>query len=150
MNEQSAQIATAAVETGHATGVLPSQSIRELIEQGNIRAENAIEDAQIQPASLDLRLGTVAHRVQASFLPGEGATVQDKIAQFGLHALDITDGAVLETGCVYIVPLQESLDLESRLAASANPKSSTRRLDIFTRLITDNGVEFDRVRCVYK
>ena len=150
MNEQSAQIATAAVETGHATGVLPSQSIRELIEQGNIRAENAIEDAQIQPASLDLRLGTVAHRVQASFLPGEGATVQDKIAQFGLHALDITDGAVLETGCVYIVPLQESLDLESRLAAIANPKSSTGRLDIFTRLITDNGVEFDRVRGGYK
>jgi len=150
MNEQSAQIATAAVETSHATGVLPSQSIRELIEHGNIRAENAIEDAQIQPASLDLRLGAVAHRVQASFLPGEGATVQDKIAQFGLHALDITDGAVLETGCVYIVPLQESLDLESRLAAIANPKSSTGRLDIFTRLITDNGVEFDRVRGGYK
>ena len=150
MNEQSTQIATAAVETSHATGVLPSQSIRELIEQGNIRAENAIEDAQIQPASLDLRLGAVAHRVQASFLPGEGATVQDKIAQFGLHALDITDGAVLETGCVYIVPLQESLDLESRHAAIANPKSSTGRLDIFTRLITDNGVEFDRVRGGYK
>tara|TARA_Y100001934_G_scaffold102808_1_gene126393 strand:- start:1021 stop:2172 length:1152 start_codon:yes stop_codon:yes gene_type:complete len=150
MNEQSAQIATAAVETSHATGVLPSQSIRELIEHGNIWAENAIEDAQIQPASLDLRLGAVAHRVQASFLPGEGATVQDKIAQFGLHALDITDSAVLETGCVYIVPLQESLDLESRLAAIANPKSSTGRLDIFTRLITDNGVEFDRVRGGYK
>ena len=150
MNEQSAQIATAAVETSHATGVLPSQAIRELIEQGNIRAENAIEDAQIQPASLDLRLGAVAHRVQASFLPGEGATVKDKIAQFGLHALDITDSAVLETGCVYIVPLQESLDLESRLAAIANPKSSTGRLDIFTRLITDNGVEFDRVRGGYK
>lgn len=147
MSEQTAQIADA--ETSHATGVLPSQSIRDLIAQGAIVADTPIEDAQIQPASLDLRLGSVAHRVQASFLPGDGATVQDKITQFGLHALDITDGAVLETGCVYIVPMQESLNLENRLTAIANPKSSTGRLDIFTRLITDNGAEFDRVRGGY-
>lgn len=149
MSEQTAQIAAADAETSHATGVLPSQSIRALIAQGAIVADTPIEDAQIQPASLDLRLGSVAHRVQASFLPGDGATVQDKITQFGLHALDITDGAVLETGCVYIVPMQESLNLENRLTAIANPKSSTGRLDIFTRLITDNGAEFDRVRGGY-
>jgi len=149
MNEQSAWIVPTGTETSHATGVLPSQSIRGLITQGRIAAAEPIEDAQIQPASLDLRLGNVAHRVQASFLPGEGATVKDKIAQFGLHAFDITTGAVLETGCVYIVPLKESLDLDSGITAIANPKSSTGRLDIFTRLITDNGVEFDRVRGGY-
>ena len=149
MNEQSARIVPTGTETSHATGVLPSQSIRGLIAQGRIAAAAAIEDAQIQPASLDLRLGNLAHRVQASFLPGEGATVKDKIEQFGLHALDITTGAVLETGCVYIVPLKESLDLDRRVTAIANPKSSTGRLDIFTRLITDNGVEFDRVRGGY-
>ena len=149
MNKQSAQLTVTEAETSHTTGVLPSQSIRELLTQGRISAATDIEEAQIQPASLDLRLGTVAHRVQASFLPGEKATVQDKIAQFGLHGLDITNGAVLETGCVYIVPLQESLDLDNSLSAIANPKSSTGRLDIFTRLITDNGVEFDRVRGGY-
>ena len=149
MNKQSAQLTVTDAETSHTTGVLPSQSIRELITQGRISAAPDIEEAQIQPASLDLRLGAVAHRVQASFLPGEKATVQDKIAQFGLHGLDITNGAVLETGCVYIVPLQESLDLDNSLSAIANPKSSTGRLDIFTRLITDNGVEFDRVRGGY-
>ena len=149
MNKQSAQLTVTDAETSHTTGVLPSQSIRELITQGRISAATNIEEAQIQPASLDLRLGTVAPRVQASFLPGEKATVQDKIAQFGLHGLDITNGAVLETGCVYIVPLQESLDLDNSLSAIANPKSSTGRLDIFTRLITDNGVEFDRVRGGY-
>lgn len=150
MSEQTAQVADTEAETGHATGVLPSQSIRALISKGAIKSDNEIEDAQIQPASLDLRLGAVAHRVQASFLPGEGATVADKISQFGLHVLDITDSAVLETGCVYIVPLQESLKLESRVSAIANPKSSTGRLDIFTRLITDNGAEFDRVRGGYQ
>ncbi len=149
MSDQTAQVAATDAETSHATGVLPSQSIRALIAQGGILADAKVEDAQIQPASLDLRLGTVAHRVQASFLPGGAATVEDKITQFGLHALDITEGAVLETGCVYIVPLQESLNLENRLSAIANPKSSTGRLDIFTRLITDNGVEFDRVRDGY-
>lgn len=149
MSEQSAQVAETAAETSHASGVLPSQAIRDLVAEGSIRSDTAVEDAQIQPASLDLRLGPVAHRVQASFLPGENATVRDKIAQFGLHELDITEGAVLETGCVYIVPLQESLDLDNRLSAIANPKSSTGRLDIFTRLITDQGVEFDRVRGGY-
>ena len=149
MRQETARIPVPTSETRHATGVLPSQAIRALIAAGDIAADAAIDEAQIQPASLDLRLGGVAHRVQASFLPGENATVADKIDQFGLHALDISAGGVLETGCVYIVPLQESLDLDGRLSAIANPKSSTGRLDIFTRLITDNGVEFDRVRGGY-
>ena len=102
MNKQSAQLTVTDAETSHTTGVLPSQSIRELITQGRISAATDVEGAQIQPASLDLRLGTVAHRVQASFLPGEKATVQDKIAQFGLHGLDITNGAVLELSLIHI------------------------------------------------
>ncbi len=142
MVDQAAKLATA---EPHATGVLPSQAIRELIARGVISAAMPIDEDQIQPASVDLRLGNVAHRVQASFLPG-AETVAEKLEQFGLHALDTTGGAVLERGCVYIVPLCESLRLERGLSAIANPKSSTGRLDIFTRLITDQGIEFDRVR----
>lgn len=150
MTEQTVKLASSEAETGHSSGVLPSQSIRALIDDGVITASAPIGEDQIQPASLDLRLGNVAHRVQASFLPGENATVAEKIAQFGLHTLDISDGAVLETGCVYIVPLQEALSLEAGVSAIANPKSSTGRLDIFTRLITDRGAEFDRVRGGYQ
>lgn len=150
MTEPTAQLAAPEPETAHASGVLPSQAIRALIGDGTITADAEIGEDQIQPASLDLRLGSVAHRVQASFLPGDNATVKDKIDQFGLHALDISNGAVLETGCVYIVPLQESLRLDARTSAIANPKSSTGRLDIFTRLITDHGAEFDRVRGGYR
>ncbi|MDA0663932.1 MAG: 2'-deoxycytidine 5'-triphosphate deaminase [Proteobacteria bacterium] len=148
MVEQAVDTPADAVSARHATGVLPSQAIRGLIDDGVITADSPIGEDQIQPASIDLRLGTVAHRVQASFLPGT-ATVAEKLAQFGLHAFDITGGAVLECGCVYIVPLCESLRLERGLSAIANPKSSTGRLDIFTRLITDRGVEFDRVRGGY-
>lgn len=137
-----------AASAGHASGVLPSQAIRALIGAGVIAAETAIGEDQIQPASLDLRLGAVAHRVQASFLPGS-ATVAEKLSRFGLHTLDIAGGAVLERGCVYIVPLCESLRLDAGMSAIANPKSSTGRLDIFTRLITDQGIEFDRVRAGY-
>lgn len=136
--------------TKRRSGVLPSQAIRNLISDGQISAAIPIDDAQIQPASLDLRLGDVAHRVQASFLPGRNVRVSDRIAQLGLHTLDLSQGAVLEKGCVYIVQLRESLNLSGGLSAIANPKSSTGRLDIFTRLITDNCVEFDRVRNDYK
>lgn len=141
-------IKPAVASAGHATGVLPSQAIRALIGAGVINAKTTIGEDQIQPASLDLRLGPMAHRVQASFLPGS-ATVAQKLSRFGLHTLDIADGAVLERGCVYIVPLCETLRLDKGVSAIANPKSSTGRLDIFTRLITDQGVEFDRVRAGY-
>ncbi len=149
MTEQTTQMVPLDADHSHATGVLPSQAIRGLIDGEIISASAKIAEDQIQPASLDLRLGDIAHRVQASFLPGEGSTVADKVAQFGLHTLDISSSAVLETGCVYIVPLQESLNLDTSMSAIANPKSSTGRLDIFTRLITDHGVEFDRVRGGY-
>ena len=133
----------------HRTGILPSQAIRALINSAEIAADSEILDDQIQPASLDLRLGRTAHRVQASFLPGSSETVSDKLSKVGLHQLDLSDGAVLEKGCVYVVPLMERLALGAGVSGIANPKSSTGRLDIFTRLITDHGVEFDRVRGEY-
>lgn len=130
-------------------GVLPYQSMKALVRDGQIVADEEIADAQIQPASMDLRLGDLAYRVRGSFLPGPNATVMDKISRFGMHEIDLADGAVLEKGCVYIVPLMESLRLERGLTGLANPKSSTGRLDIFTRLITDRASEFERVRAGY-
>ena len=127
------------------TGILPSQAIRALIAAGEIRGAPEIESAQIQPASLDLRLGKVAYRIRASFLPGPDATVRDKLAELKFHEIDLTKGAVLEAGCVYLVPLIEQLKLRSTIAAFANPKSSTGRLDVFTRLIADRQDSFDAV-----
>ncbi|MBM3506147.1 MAG: 2'-deoxycytidine 5'-triphosphate deaminase [Alphaproteobacteria bacterium] len=132
------------------SGILPSQHIRKLIADGSISADSPVTEAQVQPASLDLRLGTVAYRVRASFLPSATATVMDKVRALQMHQMALTDGAVLERGCVYIVPLQERLRLAGALAGSANPKSSTGRLDVFTRLITDHTTEFDRVRAGYE
>jgi len=140
-----------ALDGGHATGLLPSQHLRGLIEQSReIRALAPIEAEQLQPASLDLRLGATVWRVRASFLPGAQATVQEKIEAFAMHRFELGDaGAVLEKGCVYIVELMESLALRKRTSAIANPKSSIGRIDVFVRLITDRGVEFDRVRANY-
>ncbi len=129
------------------TGILPSQELERLVRvTREIRGLEPIQDGQYQPASLDLRLGPVAYRVRASFLPGKDATVKNKLEYLAMHEMDITNGAVLERGCVYIVPLLEGLSLKKRTSAMGNPKSSTGRLDIFTRLITDYGTEFDRVR----
>ena len=96
-------------------------------------------------ASLDLRLGDWAYRVRASFLPGKRATVAERVSELALHRMPLAEGAVLETGCVYIVPLQEQLALPRGVSAAANPKSSTGRLDIFTRVIADHAQEFDKV-----
>jgi dCTP deaminase len=126
-------------------GILPDSRIRELIGEGAIRLAEPAAETQIQPASLDLRLGPKATRVRASFLPGPDFSVSQKLAQLGLHEFDLTDGAVLETGCVYIAPLLESLALSKSIAASANPKSSTGRLDVFTRVITDGARAFDQM-----
>lgn len=129
------------------TGILPSQELERLVKATKeIRFLEPIQDDQYQPASLDLRLGSVAYRVRASFLPGKDTTVRSKLEDLAMHEMDITSGAVLERGCVYIVPLLEGLALRKRTSAMGNPKSSTGRLDIFTRLITDGGTEFDRVR----
>ncbi len=137
-------------DSDFSTGILPSQGLREAIRGHEIQSLDEIDEAQIQPASLDLRLGSLAYRVRASFLPGPGATVADKLADLTMHEIDLSAGAVLEKGCVYIVPLTESLALRKRTSAIANPKSSTGRLDVFTRLITDGGAEFDRVRERYQ
>ena len=126
-------------------GVLPDRDIGALIAAGAIAADAPVTDAQVQPASLDLRLGRVAHRVRASFLAGAARTVAGRIAEFGMHSVDLTQGAVLEKGCVYLVPLMERLALPAGLSAAANAKSSTGRLDLLTRTITDGGVEFDRI-----
>lgn len=126
-------------------GVLPAQSLRDLIAKGAIAAEPAIIEAQVQPASLDLRLGTIAYRVRASFLTGHGRSVADRLAEFEMHRVDLTQGAVLEKGCVYVIPLMERLSLPAGITAVANAKSSTGRLDLLTRTITDGGTEFDRI-----
>jgi dCTP deaminase len=126
-------------------GVLPSQAIRAMIARGEIAAGTPVDPAQVQPASLDLRLGTTAWRVRASFLAGRGRRVADRLAEFEMHRMEIGAGAVLEKGCVYVVPLMERLALPAGVQAVANAKSSTGRLDLLTRVITDEGVEFDRV-----
>ena len=133
----------------HTTGILPYQALKELIRNKEIMAAAEFSEQQVQPASVDLRLGSVAYRVRASFLPGEGYTVKQKIDLFGMHKIDLAQGAVLETGCVYIAPLLEYVALSSRISGLANPKSSVGRLDIFTRLITDHASEFDRIRPGY-
>jgi dCTP deaminase len=130
-------------------GILPDQMIAELARAGAILSASEFVPDQIQPASLDLRLGEVAYRVRASFLPGPRTTVAERIDELKLHEIALGDGAVLETGCVYIVPLQESLALPDDIAAAANPKSSTGRLDVFTRVIADETRGFDRIKLGY-
>ena len=132
-------------------GILPSQEIRELIRKGNVRGYPDITEEQIQPASLDLRLGDIAYRVRASFLPRH-ATVEQRIKelQVSIVRVDLTRTTVFEKGCVYIVPLCEEVELPEGISARANPKSSTGRLDIFTRLITNFGDNFERVKRGYR
>ena len=132
------------------TGILPSQKIRELVESGRISGINKIQEEQIQPSSLDLRLGPIAYRVQASFLPGPNSTVESKVKELVMTEIDLRRPTVFEKGCVYIVPLMEQLHLPSDISAKANPKSSTGRLDIFTRMICDYGKEFERIPEGYK
>jgi len=127
-------------------GILPSQEIEELIRNGKIRCSAEIAADQIQPASIDLRLGTVAYRVQASFLPGRSTTISTKIRDLKEAELDLSGPTVLETDAVYIIPVIEGLALPPDMSARANPKSTTGRLDIFTRLMTDGGEKFDDVR----
>lgn len=144
-------LAEETTEPSRIRGMLPSQEIRELIANRHIYGFPGITEQQIQPASLDLRLGDVGYRVQASFVP-QNSTVERGIADAGLamSRVDLTRTTVLEKGCVYIFPLLEELDLPEEVSAQANPKSSTGRLDIFTRLITDYGEAFETVRPGYK
>ena len=130
-------------------GVLPNQEIEKLIEVGSITSDVPIDPEQIQPASLDLRLSGKAFRIRASFLPGSREKVEDRLKSLKMHEIDLTDGAVLEKGCVYLVPLLEELNLSQDIQAAANAKSSTGRLDLLTRVITNSGEEFDRVSSGY-
>jgi len=132
------------------TGLLPRQELAALIRDGAVAADSPILEAQIQPASLDLRLGAKAYRLRASFLPGRGTTIEQRLRTIALHEIDISQGAVLERGCVYLVKLQEELALPPDIACSTNPKSSTGRLDVFSRVISDAGGEFDRVPAGYR
>lgn len=125
-------------------GILPCQSIEALIAGGAIASDTPFDADQVQPASLDLRLSDQAWRVRASFLPGQ-RTVEDRISDVSMHTIDLSPGVVLERGCVYIVRLQERLSLPKGLIARANPKSSTGRVDVFVRLLTDRGGRFDDV-----
>jgi dCTP deaminase len=137
----------------YTTGILPSQAIHELITAGHITAAEPILPEQIQPSSLDLRIGPVAYRVRASFLSTPNSSVATKLKEYTLYELDLTRPAVLEQGCIYIAPLMEELWLPPGISGQANPKSTTGRLDVFTRLITDFGGEyreFERVVPGYK
>ncbi|WP_371169795.1 2'-deoxycytidine 5'-triphosphate deaminase [Aliiroseovarius sp. 2305UL8-7] len=127
------------------TGVLADRQIRQMIAEGGISASSPILNEQIQPASLDLRLGDIAYRVRASFLPGKTSTVSERLDELTMHEVSLTGGAVLEKGCVYVVPLMERLHLPQGMTAAASAKSSIGRVDLMTRVITDQGIEFDRV-----
>jgi dCTP deaminase len=130
-------------------GILPWQEIKRFVEVGRISP--VVPDSQIQPASIDLRLGREAYRVQASFLRGNSTTLLNKVHELLDNTIDLTAPTpqLLEPGVVYIIPLQESLRLPSNVQGIANPKSTTGRLDIFTRLITECGDQFDRVPLNY-
>jgi dCTP deaminase len=128
-----------------STGVLPDHALRAMIARGEIGAETPVLPEQLQPASLDLRLGNIAYRVRASFLAGKGNRVAARLPEFEMHRMDLGAGAVLEKGCVYLVPLLERLALPAGVTAVANAKSSTGRLDLLTRLLADGGAEFDRI-----
>lgn len=137
------------------TGVLPDHELRGAIRDGWIKAALPITDAQVQPASLDLRLGTVAYQLRASFLPGEAA-VLTRLHQSDLADLDLVidrvslvPSATLQRRSVYLVPLVESLRLPRTVRGRCNPKSTTGRLDIFTRVITDGSARFDEIRAGY-
>jgi dCTP deaminase len=133
-------------------GLLSRQKIEIMLRRRMILPEEFVEDSQLQPASLDLRLGDRAYRVRASFLPGKERTVTEQLRAIARDeaAIDLSNGAVLERGCVYVIPLLEHLHLPDSISALANPKSSTGRLDIFTRLITDRSDVFDRVARAYE
>ena len=132
------------------TGVFPYQRLRRMEKLRMLKGIPEIEASQFQPASLDLRLGRVAYRVRASFLPGPKTSVMDRIKELdGLPPIDLDNGAVFEKGAIYVVPLSESVNLNVDTFGVSNPKSSTGRLDVLTRLITNDGVAFDRIEKGY-
>ena len=117
-------------------GILPVQRLEELVRNGNIRATTPISEDQIQPSSIDLRLGKIGYRVSASFLPTQFSTVQQKLQEMVVEEVDLASSALLKKGSVYIVPLQEELFLPDFISGRANPKSS--------RYFFDSPVSADR------
>jgi dCTP deaminase len=134
----------------HSTGIVPYQELKELIQRGVIRASKPITEIQLQPSSLDLRLGPVGYQVRASFLPTETSTVASRLEQLKVAELDLTKPTVLEQGKVYIIPIMEELALPQGMLGKTNPKSTIGRLDAFTRLLTDYAGEFERVPRGYR
>jgi len=136
----------------HRTGVLPSQAIRAYVEDGIVAAPEAIQEAQIQPASIDLRLGAIAYELRASFLPGGYSSIERKLddLQLRIGELDLTNGATLRPGHVYLVELMEQVKLPPEVWGKANPRSTTGRADLFTRLLCDFSTEFEGVPAGYK
>jgi len=132
------------------SGVLTAADLSAMADAGQITAAQPLEAGQIQPASIDLRLGPVAYRVRSSFLPLEGRSVREKLDRYAMHSIDLTQGAVLERQCFYVVPLLESLALPKTLGGTTNPKSSTGRLDVFTRVIADSATGFDVIEPGYR
>jgi len=132
------------------TGILPDHHLAALVGRGILTSDAPLAEGQVQPASIDLRLGSKAWRLRASFLPGPDRTVAERLDDdLVMHTVDLRAGAVLETGCVYLAPLQEGLKLPAGLTAAMNPKSSTGRIDVFTRVITDHGIAFDQAPVGY-
>jgi dCTP deaminase len=136
---------SAAARTPRRQGILPSQEIRELIRNGKIRSPLEISEDQIQPASIDLRLGKVAYCVEASFLPSSVSTIAAKIKALLREEIDLSQPALLKKGSVFVIPVVESLVLPPDMSGKANPKSTTGRLDVFTRLMTEGGGDFEQV-----
>ncbi len=137
-------------------GILPYQDLKHLVATGAIQADVPIEPHQLQPASLDLRLGRKAYRLISSFLP-ELSDITSRLnvldfyqSDLVMYEMDLTGGAILEKGHVYLVPLLEQLALPTTLRARANPKSTTGRLDVFTRVVTDLNAGFDEIRAGYR
>jgi dCTP deaminase len=148
------ELAAGASEVVHSTGVLPHQKIEELIQSRAVLADPEIAADQVQPASIDLRLSSRCYRVQASFLPNRASTVMAKLSEMiernEAIAIDLAKPTVLERGVVYIARLMEELRLPAEVSGKANPKSTTGRLDVLTRLITDYSAEFEKVRSGYR
>jgi len=140
---------------GSAAGVLPDHELRAAARAGWIRSAVPLADEQFQPASLDLRLGPVAYQLRASFLPFR-ETVRERLGaedapdpELVIDRLSLERGTTFARGAVYLVPLLESLVLPPALRGRSNPKSTTGRLDIFTRVITDRTPRFDEIRAGY-
>jgi dCTP deaminase len=145
------ELAEVTEHLGGATGVLPSQLLRDAVSrEWMVAGAWRIPPESVQPASIDLRLGDFAWALRCSFLPDSNSTVEQKIEDLAFEKIDLRDGATLERDRPYLVPLIEQLRLPAEIRAKANPKSSTGRLDVFTRVLTDRNHRFDEIAAGYR